>query len=115
MSESEEERSKEEKGMGTLHGSRSISESEFSVEEQERSLEVDAFFEEFCDRSAILDAEQLLRVKEVVKSRLSKTKASEHYKGLSGNQDAMKLWVLEPPFSGKMPFNCWKLYYGKWK
>jgi hypothetical protein len=40
--------------------SRSISEGEFSVEEQEHSLEVDAFFEEFCDGSAILDAEQLL-------------------------------------------------------
>jgi hypothetical protein len=99
--------------MGTLHGSGSISEGEFSVEKQERSLEVDAFLEEFCDRSAILDAEQLLQVKEAVGSRLSKTKASEHYEGLSGNQGSMKLWVLEPPFSGEMPFNCWKLFYGK--
>jgi hypothetical protein len=60
MSESVEERSKEEEGMGTLHGSGSLSEGEFSVEEQARSLEVDAFLEEFCDGSAILDAEQLL-------------------------------------------------------
>jgi hypothetical protein len=54
-------------------------------------------------------------VKKAVESRLSKTKASEHYEGLSGNQGSMKLWVLEPPFSGEMPFNCWKLFYSKWK
>jgi hypothetical protein len=74
MSESVEERSKEEEETGTLHGSGSLSEGEFSVEEQARSLEVEAFLEEFCDRSALLDTEQLLRVKEAVESRLSKTK-----------------------------------------
>jgi hypothetical protein len=42
-----EERSKEEKAMGTLHGSGSLSEGEFSIEEQARSLEVDAFLGEF--------------------------------------------------------------------
>jgi hypothetical protein len=49
----------------------------------------------------------------MVESRLSKTKASEQYEGLSDNQGSMKLWVLEPPVSGEMPFNCWKLFYGK--
>jgi hypothetical protein len=72
---------------------RSLSESEFSVEEQEHSLEVDAFLEEFCDGYAILDADQLLWVKEAVESTLSKTMASERNEGLSGNQGSMKLWV----------------------
>jgi hypothetical protein len=34
MSKSVEERSREEEGMGTLYGSGSLSEGEFSVEEQ---------------------------------------------------------------------------------